>query len=206
MSTRVKTNPRKLPQQGRSRDTVDALLEATAQLLVKDGYDKASTNKIALKAGVSIGSLYQYFPSKESLVAELLERHYDEVSRICREAMEKFWAAPLPALIRETVRAMVAVHAVNPKLHAVLQEQVPRVGKLMKLDQLHAETESRIRDLFTSRRDELRVRDINLAAFMVVETVDSLLHASLEPRKEQWNVDAIVDEITDLLLAYLLKR
>jgi AcrR family transcriptional regulator len=71
---RVKTSPRKLPQQGRSRETVDALLEATAQLLVRDGYDKASTNKIALKAGVSIGSLYQYFPSKEALVSELLER------------------------------------------------------------------------------------------------------------------------------------
>ena len=206
MPHRVKTNPRKLPQQGRSRETVDALLEATAQLLVRDGYDKASTNKIALKAGVSIGSLYQYFPSKEALVAELLERHYDEMSRICREAMDQFRSDPLPSLIRETVKAMVAVHAVNPKLHAVLQEQVPRVGKLMKLDLLHAETEANVRTLLTSRQDELRVKNIDLAAFMVVEAVDSLLHASLEPRKEQWNVDVMVQEITDLLLAYLLKH
>lgn len=205
MPHRIKTNPRKLPQQGRSRETVDALLEATAQLLVRDGYEKASTNKIALKAGVSIGSLYQYFPSKEALVAELLDRHYNEMSRIFCEALAACRSEPLPVIIRETVKAMILVHAVNPKLHAVLQEQVPRVGKLMRLNLLHAETEERIKELLFSRKDELRVRNVHLAAFMIVEAVDGLLHASLEPRKGQWDVDSLVDEITDLLLSYLLK-
>lgn len=205
MANRLKTAPRKHPQQGRSRETVDALLEATAQLLVRDGIEKISTNKIALKAGVSIGSLYQYFPSKEALIAELLDRHYDDMSRITQEAMAKNWGEPLSVIIRETVKAMVSLHADNPKLHSVLQQQIPSVGKRSRLGQLHSETEMRIRELLQRRIDELRVRDIDLAAFIVVETVDSLLHASLEPRKEQWNVDAIVNEISDLLLAYLLK-
>jgi len=69
MVRRPRTNPRKIASQERSRATVDALVEATARILIKEGYDRASTNKIAAVAGVSIGSLYQYFPSKEALVA-----------------------------------------------------------------------------------------------------------------------------------------
>jgi AcrR family transcriptional regulator len=69
MARKALTKPRKSAAQERSRATVDALVEATARILVKEGFDKASTNRIAAVAGVSIGSLYQYFPSKEALVA-----------------------------------------------------------------------------------------------------------------------------------------
>ena len=72
------SNPRKSASQQRSRLTVDALLEATARVLMKEGYDRTSTNKIAAVAGVSIGSLYQYFPSKEALVAAVIDRHAAE--------------------------------------------------------------------------------------------------------------------------------
>src|SRR5262244_4119896 len=82
MASRPLTNPRKQASQERSRATVDALIEATARLLVREGFDKASTNRIAQEAGVSIGSLYQYYPSKEALVAALLERHIDEIMQV----------------------------------------------------------------------------------------------------------------------------
>ncbi len=207
MPARLKTNPRKFPQQDRSRETVDALLEATSQILVKDGYDHASTNKIALKAGVSIGSLYQYFPNKESLVAELIERHHNEMADICRVAMAKFADAELAVLIRETVKAMVAIHVVNPRLHIVLQEQVPRVGKLKKLDELHAITRDMVRAQLIKRPHEVRVADPELAAFMVVEIVDKLLHASLAPdARQDWTMDILIDEMTDLLYGYLARR
>ncbi|MBE9008662.1 helix-turn-helix transcriptional regulator [Pseudanabaenaceae cyanobacterium LEGE 13415] len=68
MTAKHRTIHRKLPQQGRSKLTVDAILTATAHILIEDGYDKASTNRIAERAGISIGSLYQYFPNKESLM------------------------------------------------------------------------------------------------------------------------------------------
>jgi len=64
-----------LPQQDRSKVTVDAILTATARILTQEGYDRATTNRIAELAGVSIGSLYQYFPSKEALVTSLAEQH-----------------------------------------------------------------------------------------------------------------------------------
>mgnify|MGYP003597153915 FL=1 len=68
-------NPRKEPKQSRARVTVEAILEATAHILTEGGYDALTTNHVAKRAGVSIGSLYQYYPSKEALVGELMDRH-----------------------------------------------------------------------------------------------------------------------------------
>src|SRR5437870_12652127 len=75
MHRRWRTHPRKLPKQERAKATVEAILAATAHILVREGFDAASTNRIADEAGVSVGSLYQYFPSKQAIVSALLERH-----------------------------------------------------------------------------------------------------------------------------------
>src|ERR1700679_3626916 len=107
MSPRPRTVPRKAPQQQRSRETVDVILAATARVLVKEGFDHASTNRIAEAAGVSIGSLYQYFPSKESLVAALIERHFDEMSAVLSEEMERVADLPLAAALRRMVTLMM---------------------------------------------------------------------------------------------------
>ena len=95
MARKLHTSPRKSASQERSRLTVNALLEATTRVLVKEGYDRASTNKIAAVAGVSIGSLYQYFPSKEALVAAVSERHSHEVLQLIRNALVKVAARPI---------------------------------------------------------------------------------------------------------------
>src|ERR1041384_4380995 len=87
MARRPLTNPRKQASQERSRATVDALVEATARILVREVFDKASTNRIAEAAGVSIGSLYQYYPSKEALVAAVIERHNRDLMQIVRAAL-----------------------------------------------------------------------------------------------------------------------
>ena len=79
MARAVPTNPRKSASQKRSQATVQALLDATARVLTREGYDRASTNRIAATAGVSVGSLYQYFPNKEALVAALVARHNREM-------------------------------------------------------------------------------------------------------------------------------
>src|SRR3569623_401950 len=80
------TAPRKSASQERSRATVEALVEATARILVRDGFDRASTNRIAEEAGVSVGSLYQKFPSKEALVVAVIDRHSRELMQVVRAA------------------------------------------------------------------------------------------------------------------------
>jgi AcrR family transcriptional regulator len=82
MPRKFATTPRKLPKQDRSRVTVEAILEATTRILVEEGYDKANTNRIAERAGISIGSLYQYFPNKESLMTALMEQHSREMTEL----------------------------------------------------------------------------------------------------------------------------
>jgi len=119
-----------MASQKRSRATVDALIEATARVLIKEGYDRASTNKIAALAGVSIGSLYQYFPSKEALVAAVIERHTQESSQVTHNALLKAAARPIEIGVRDLVAAAIDAHRVDPKLHRVLAEEVPRIGRL----------------------------------------------------------------------------
>ena len=83
---------------------------------MKEGYDRASTNKIAAVAGVSIGSLYQYFPSKEALVAAVIDRHMHEMMQVVRDALIKVATRPIEVAARELVSVMIDAHRVNPKL------------------------------------------------------------------------------------------
>src|SRR5580692_2269895 len=81
--------PRKSPVQARSTASVDAILEATIQVLLLVGKERLTTTKVAARAGVSVGTLYQYFPNKSALLQAVLKRHMDEVAgaveRVCRE-------------------------------------------------------------------------------------------------------------------------
>src|SRR3984885_5315460 len=130
MSTAVRTNPRKNASQERSRLTVDALLEATARILVREGFDKASTNRIAEVAGVSVGSLYQYFPSKEALGAGLIDPAHREVMQAIQGELAEALKLSMEEAVRRLVSIAVKAHRIDPKLHRALTEQIPRVGGL----------------------------------------------------------------------------
>src|SRR4051794_33094315 len=159
MAQKARTNPRKSPQQERARATIDALLTATARILVKEGFDRASTNRIAEEAGVSVGSLYQYFPGKEALVAALIERHLDEMTSLFASAFVRFAELPL----REATRAMVALHlrahSIDPRLHQVLSEQVPRIDRLDRMRDLERAVMTMTRTYLQAHRDQIGVRD-----------------------------------------------
>jgi AcrR family transcriptional regulator len=206
MARRPRTNPRKIASQGRSRATVDALIEATARILIKDGYDRASTNKIAATAGVSIGSLYQYFPSKEALMAAVIERHTQELSRVARDAFAKVATLPIEAAARELVKAGIDGHRVNPKLHRVLDEQVPRTGQLEGVDAVVANACVSFRDYLETHRHEIDIADLDLASFILVTTLEALTHSAVLHRPDLVageRVGEFVEEATRLVLRYL---
>jgi AcrR family transcriptional regulator len=206
MAPRTRTVPRKAPQQQRSRETVDVILAATARVLVKEGFDHASTNRIAEAAGVSIGSLYQYFPSKESLVAALIERHIDEMSEALTEEMARVADLPLPAALRRMVSIMLQAHAVEPELHRVLNEQVPRVGRLHRLYDVQARMRQLGRAYFERHRDEVGVADLDVAAFICVQTIEALIHAAATRPDEAPEPEVLMEEVTALLVRYLQKQ
>ncbi len=205
MTAKIRTNPRKQATQARAVSTVDAILKATARILVKEGYDHASTNKIAAAAGVSIGSLYQYFPSKEALVATLAERHIQEMVGLLREQVPRLLALPLEKAIEQVVRLLVEAHSVDPKLHKVLVEQVPRIGKLDNVEGVEREMIELTRTYLESKRTEIDVEDLELSAYIVVGMVESLTHAAVLTRPDLLG-EAFVREVTRAVVRYLSPR
>jgi AcrR family transcriptional regulator len=203
LARRLKTDPRKSPRQSRSQETVDAILAATERLLGTSGYDTMSTNRIALAAGVSIGSLYQYFPSKEAIVAALVERHCLALSQVSHATLAAHADSPLEVTARAVVQAMIAARGVKPKLMQALREQVPRVGKLKMIDGLHAGTVAAVTRYLETHRRELKLRDPELTAFFAVKTVDALLQQMLDPIMADRGVERVSDEIVKLLVAYI---
>ena len=145
MAAKLRTNPRKSASQKRSKLTVNALLEATARILVREGFDKASTNRIAEVAGVSVGSLYQYFPSKEALVAALIDRHNRKVMQVVQGELAEAVNLPMEHAVRKLVAVAVKAHRIDPRLHRVLSEQIPRVGRLEKVETFNRENSSPLR-------------------------------------------------------------
>lgn len=208
MARKLRTSPRKSASQERSRLTVDTILEATARVLMKEGYDRASTNKIAAEAGVSIGSIYQYFPSKEALVAAVSERHSHEVLQLMRSALVKVAARPIEVAVREFVSIAIDAHFVNPKLHRVLAEQVPRIGRLENVEAIHQDIYAFIQAYLEAHRDEIDVADLDVAAFICVTAVDALTHAAVLRRPDiliDEKAEKFLDEVTNLVIRYLQK-
>ncbi|MGH3147167.1 MAG: TetR/AcrR family transcriptional regulator [Rubrobacter sp.] len=206
MRSEVSKRPRKLPKQERSRVTVEAILDATARVLVQEGYDKASTKRVAVVAGVSIGSLYQYFPNKESLVVALYERHLCELLTIFGRKFEEVYRAPLADAVRELVRASMEIHAVDPELHRVLVEQVPRAGRSEQDGNLERRIMEETRAFLEARREEILPQNPRMAAFVVTEAVEALAHATVLDRPEDLDDEELVDEISALIIGYLSPR
>lgn len=204
MARKPLTNPRKLASQARSRGTVDALVEATARILVRDGFDKASTNRIADMAGVSIGSLYQYYPSKEALVAAVIDRHNRQIMRRVRTVLTEIASQPIETAVRRLVAVAIEAHRIDPRLHSVLAEQIPRVGRLENMEALNREGYALFRGYLESRRDELRVRDLDLAAFMCATSIEALTHTAVLYHSEiLTDTEMLVEETTRLIVGYL---
>jgi AcrR family transcriptional regulator len=205
MPRAVSMNPRKSASQARSQATVEALLDATARILLREGYDRASTNRIATVAGVSIGSLYQYFPNKESLVAALVARHNRQILALLRDAMAAVASLDLEAAMRELIGAMVDAHRVDPELHRIFDEQVPRMGALAEIEVIKDETFAVVRAYLESRRHEIGVTDLDTATFICVTTVETLTHEIVIRPPVSRKVETIdfVDEVTRLLVGYL---
>jgi AcrR family transcriptional regulator len=119
---------RKAPGQARSRETVGVILEASARILESDGIRGFNTNVIAAKAGVSIGSLYQYFPNKDSIVLALIgsfeKAFHDTVVKAVQDGKGK----GLKSRLRLVVRALVRAHYYRPRLNRVLETEEQRLG------------------------------------------------------------------------------
>jgi AcrR family transcriptional regulator len=203
MPPQVRTTPRKRPRQARSRATVDTVLEATARVLVKRGFDGLTTNLVAEAAGVSIGSLYQYFPNKEALVGALIEKHVEDMTSLCLSELTRVALLPVPQAIRSVIELMIRAHAVEPELHRVLTEQVPRVGRMAKLREIDALTHRMVAGLLATRKSELAIDDPDLASVVLVSAIEAITHRAALFAPELLRDPRLVDEACTMVGRYL---
>ncbi len=205
MKSKLNTKPRRMPKQSRSRALVDEIVYAAAQVLIEDGYDKATTNKIAERAGVSVGSLYQYFPNKESLILELNLRLGTTEFEIIQNKFQSIRNAPLNVAITEIVKAMVALHAYEPALHKVLVEQVPRIGDLKKINEIDGRIVELMREHLQQHFEKFAEDKMDLILFIIFNVVESLTHQAVLYRPEFLEDELLADEIC-FLVENFLKR
>ena len=196
--------PRKQPVQARSQATVDAILRATIRVLTKEGLERTSTNKIARTAGVSVGSLYQYFPSKEAILMELMEQHHGRMMSVLFERLAEMSGAALPEAIRTVVEALAAAHFQDIVLHRIVMEELPRMGKWGDLlRSIEGQATPAVRMYLESRKSELRVTDLESASFVVVTAVQSLTDRIVFEDDEAVQ-KRLVSATCDMLTAYLV--
>lgn len=203
MYRQVKTTPRKRPRQERSRATVDTILAATARVLVKKGFDGLTTNAVAEAAGVSIGSLYQYFPSKEALVAALIEQHIEEMNAAILHELTRVAQLPMAQAVRAVIELTIRAHSVEPELHRVLTEQVPRVGRLARLAEADSICRRMVSGILAARKEELAISDPDTAAFVLVASIEAITHRAALFSPERLRDPRLIDEAVALVTRYL---
>lgn len=198
--------PRKLPRQERSRATVDTVLDAAAHILVNDGYEGFNTNRVAERAGVSIGSLYQYFPNKAALLTALRQRHAQEMSELVGARTHGAAQASLKQAIEQVVAGVIEAHRLHPRLHQVLEQEVPRQTQQASPTDWEAGLRLQLMGLLAQHREQLAVSDLSTTSLVLIRLVDALVHAALIPDPQGVPAAAIEGEISTVVWRYLTGR
>jgi AcrR family transcriptional regulator len=185
---------------------VDVILQAAGEVFSKRGYAAGTTNRIAERAGVSVGTFYQYFPNKDAVLVALVERHVEAGMRSVEALLAEAAAAPedLRALLRSFVTAMVTLHGHEPDLHRVLFEEAPHPPQL---HECVLQTEEGLAHAWLSilqRVPGVSVRDPDTAAHLVVQLTEALTHRFVLHGLHELSAAAFIDEVVILLERYLM--
>jgi AcrR family transcriptional regulator len=195
-----KAPARRQPKQRRAQITVDAVLDAVVVILKQHGAGAVTTNRIADVAGVSVGSVYQYFPDKHAIFAALHDRHAEEIGGAVERTLAEHAGAPLEERMRALIGALVDAHSPDPELYELLDSEVPhRAHGARKL-------EERLRRLLRAALSERlpeRPRDVEGALFVLAHMVDALAHGAALRRPPGLSLAAAKEEAVRAVVAYL---
>jgi AcrR family transcriptional regulator len=201
---RKRINPRKLPGQARSRAMVETILDATARVLTKRGFSETTTNAVADQAGISIGSVYQYFPSREALVAAVARRHSERLKGTLEAELTNSGRLPLGAALDHLMQTVAAAHKVDPALNRVLAEELPRLGTLDWKTESGRRGVAMVQAFLDQHRDEVRPDlDDATASFLITTLVEGALNAAYRHGEAAPSGRALLRELTDLIHRYI---
>lgn len=197
--------PRKSPVQARSTASVEAILKATIQVLLKVGKESLTTTRVAARAGVSVGTLYQYFPNKSALLRAALERHMDEIGSVlqmvCREqagaSLEKMATALVTSFLdakMKDAKTSVALYSVSSDVDGA------KISREMSLKANRA-----IAAMLASAKDELTT-DPEVVASMLQAVMAGVSRRLLESASPEIDYERLRDELVFLVRGYLRAR
>lgn len=201
-STNALYSMRKNPKQARAKATVEAVLEAATQLLLRQGYDRTSTNQIAEIAGVSIGSVYEYFPGKEAIFAEIRRME-------SRKHYALLTADPLPNTSRQMLKHLILTHiehvSSNVPLHVALQTEVPRVATQQTTTQILDDYAMRSTAFLAQHSTSLRPGiDPEFLGEFLMRVLSSTINDYAVHAPSRLEDPELAKQMVDLLSRYLL--
>jgi AcrR family transcriptional regulator len=199
MKTIERALTRREPKQQRSRQTVEAVLEAVQRVLKRHGAEAVTTNRIAEAAGVSIGSLYQYFPDKQAIFTALYDRHVDEVRHVIERTMADCTSASVEDFTRELVEGLAIVHTEDAEVHEIFSSAVAEGGHGFKsaLQAVFEQVISR------AEQDRYPPDGAKRMLFVLPHMVEALVHGVAHQKQAVISSDLAKDEAIRTVLLYL---
>jgi len=195
--------PRKIPRQSRSQATVEAIIEAATRILRTEGFERTNVNRVAELAGVSVGSLYQYFPTKEALIGAVAGRLSARMMAAFGAELGELAPLPLADAVPRIVERAFAAFRIDPRLRRILREQVPEVTPAFRTPDFDGALRAAIARHLEPYRPSLRPRDVDLALRLLMTSVETI--AETWGSDPEVDADAVIAETADLVARYLLR-
>ena len=200
--TQPALKPRKTPIQARSNASVEAILQATLQVLTSVGKERLTTTRVAARAGVSVGTLYQYFPNKSALLQACLRHHMDDVRRSIETVCAQHEGDSLLDLGTALIHAYLAAKMQNVKASAALYAVSSDVDGAGIAKAASQRSRRAIVQLFATAREPL-TKDSETIANAVVSALNGFSRSLLESTSPELHLASMRDELTILVHAYL---
>lgn len=199
---RVQVSSRKQPQQARSADLVAAILEAAAQVLAKEGAQRFTTARVAEKAGVSVGSLYQYFPNKAAILFRLQTDEWRQTSGLMRDILADA-QRPGPERLRALVHAFLRSECDEAAVRVALGDAAPLYRDTEEArrarDASHAAFQEFMREMLPDAAETAR----GLAGDLILTTLSDVGRRFSEQPRADGEIAAYADAMAGMFCAYL---
>jgi AcrR family transcriptional regulator len=195
---------RRAPQQARSRFMVQVILDAAAGLVVQPrGLETFTTRSVAELAGVSVGSLYQYFPDKNSILSMLHIRHSAELRTYIHDAATMDQDIGLSSKVKRIVDSVVGVHVANAGLHRIMETELLRWESSPEWQANCGGALETVRRMFLAHRDEIARTNIDLAAQITIEILETMAHMVVLRGTAGETVESVNNQIHLMIMNHL---
>lgn len=195
---------RKKPRQARSRALFDAVIAAASRILPERDPHEVTTHDIAERAGVSIGSLYQYFPGKEAIFGVLIDRRLDEDVEVTKRWLDEHEGS-IAELLRDMTARLVELHRKDRTLYRAIFPIVSQMRRHRRVRRALADVRAAVRTRMEQQKDELRKRDLDVATFITGCALEGVMHAVVDERPELLDDPRFTEELVDLMVRYFVK-